>query len=68
MPVPRRAPDSLVDFHTVHHPIIKKRREHGRDQPREVVPLRHLVVVVVALVPIDKREGVDEDEEQHAEN
>mmetsp|Transcript_11177 Transcript_11177/g.30501 ORF Transcript_11177/g.30501 Transcript_11177/m.30501 type:complete len:144 (-) Transcript_11177:1467-1898(-) len=77
-------PDTLVDFHTVidvgevegvlhiysnlHDAVVKKRREHGRDQTREVVPLAHLVVVVVALVPIDKREGVDEDEEQHAEN
>ena len=52
----------------LHHPIIKKRREHGRDQTREVVPLAHLVVVVVALVPIDEGEGVDEDEEQHAQN
>ena len=64
-----------VNLHTdqdvdgdLHDAVIKKRREHGRDQPREVVPLRHLVVVVVALVPIDEGEGVDEDEEQHAEN
>ena len=71
------APDnsSRSHFHTdqdvdsdLHDAVVKKRREHGRDQPREVVPLAHLVVVVVALIPVNKREGVDEDEEQHAEN
>ena len=41
----------------LHHSIVEERREHGRDQPREVVPLAHLVVVVVALVPVWKSSG-----------